>query len=47
MNFYKVSMMSNRFWKIMAKYNWMCDTTVMVLVKLDIKMQHYSFFIKY
>ena len=30
-------MASNNFWKIMAKFSFMCDVAVMELVKLDFK----------
>ena len=33
--------------RIMAKFNFMCDMHAMVLVKLEIEKQHYSFLIKY
>ena len=38
---------SNSFWKIMTKLNFMCDVSAMLLVKLDIKKQHYNRFINY
>ena len=40
-------MMSNSFWKDMTTFSFMWDVDAMELVKLDIKKQHYSLFIKY
>ena len=43
-NFLQDEMTSNSFWKIMTKFNFMCDVAAMGLVKLDIKKQRYSFY---
>ena len=44
--FYKMNVASNSFRMIMMKFN-LCDVATMALVKLDIKKQRWSLFIKY
>ena len=44
--FYKMNVASNSFRMIMMKFN-LCDVAAMALVKLDIKKQRWSLFIKY
>ena len=44
--FYKMNVASNSFRMIMMKFN-LCDVAGMALVKLDIKKQRWSLFIKY
>ena len=46
-NFLQNEIISNGFWKNMTKFSFMCDMAAMKLVKMDIKNQCYSRFIKY
>ena len=47
MKFYKINMTPNSFWKIMMKFNFMCNVAATVLVKLVIEKQRNSLLIKF